>query len=134
MEVQPMVPSDQALLRSLIAVAWADGKVAEEETALIESLIESFGADEAEAEDFRSFASEKKTLDDVPLDDLDEGSRRRLLQLSVLVSYVDGVQDETEKTFIDDLAKRLEIPEEERIPLMKGSEMRAKGLLRVLRS
>lgn len=129
-----MVPSDQALLRSLIAVAWADGKVAEEETALIESLIESFGADEQEATDFRAFASEQRTLDDVPLDDLDEGSRRRLLQLAVLVSYVDGVQDDTERTLIGDLALRLGIPEEEREPLMKGSEMRAKGLLRVLQA
>jgi uncharacterized membrane protein YebE (DUF533 family) len=129
-----MLPSDRALLRSLIAVAWADGKVAEEETALIDSLIESFGATEEEAAEFRAFASEKRTIDDVPLDDLDEGSRRRLLQLSVLVSYVDGVQDETERSLIDELAKRLEIPEEERGPLMKGSEMRAKGLLRVLQA
>ncbi len=129
-----MVPSDHALLRSLIVVAWADGKVAEEETALIESLIESFGANEEEAVEFREFGKTPKTLDDVPLADLDEGSRRRLLQLAVLVSYVDGVQDETEKTLIDDLAARLEIPEDERGPLMKGSEMRAKGLLRVLQA
>lgn len=129
-----MLPSDRALLRSLIAVAWADGKVAEEETALIDSLIESFGANEHEAKEFHEFASEKRTLDDVPLDDLDEGSRRRLLQLAVLVSYVDGVQDETERKLIDELAARLDIPDEERIPLMKGSEMRAKGLLRVLQA
>lgn len=129
-----MQPSDHALLRSLIAVAWADGKVAEEETALIESLIDSFGATEDEAEEYRKFASEKRTLDDVPLADLDEGSRRRLLQLAVLVSYVDGVQDDTERTLINDLAERLEIPAEEREPLMRGSEMRAKGLLRVLQA
>lgn len=129
-----MVPSDSALLRSLIAVAWADGKIAEEETALIESLIESFGADPSEAEEFRAFAKEKRSLDDVPLGDLDEGARRRLLQLAVLVSFVDGVQDDTERDLIDDLAERLEIPTEEREPLMKGSEMRAKGLLRVLQA
>jgi uncharacterized membrane protein YebE (DUF533 family) len=129
-----MQPSDHALLRSLIAVAWADGKVAEEETALIESLIDSFGATDEEAEEFRQFARQKRTLDDVPLDDLDEGSRRRLLQLAVLVSYVDGVQDETERSLINDLAERLDIPAEEREPLMKGSEMRAKGLLRVLQA
>jgi len=129
-----MLPSDRALLRSLIAVAWADGKIAEEETALIDSLIESFGATEEEAVEFHAFASEKRTLDDVPLQDLDEGSRRRLLQLAVLVSYVDGSQDETEHARIDDLAGRLEIPEAERGPLMKGSERRAKGLLRVLQA
>lgn len=129
-----MVPSDRALLRSLIAVAWADGKVAEEETALIESLIDSFGADETEAEDFRVFAAERRTLADLPLDDLDPGSRRRLLQLAVLVSYVDGKQDEAELALIHGLAERLGIGPEEREPLMKGSEMRAKGLLRVLQA
>ena len=129
-----MVPSDRALLRSLIAVAWADGKVAEEETALIESLIDSFGADEAEAEEFRAFAAERRSLEDLPLDDLDPGSRRRLLQLAVLVSYVDGAQDEAELALITGLAERLGIPPEEREPLMKGSEMRAKGLLRVLQA
>ena len=129
-----MEASDRAVLRSLIAVAWADGKVAEEETALIESLIESFGADEQTAKELRAFASEPRTLDDVPLGELDGGSRRRVLQLAVLVSYVDGQQDETERELIQDLARRLDIPDEEREPLLKGSEMRAKGLLRVLQA
>jgi uncharacterized tellurite resistance protein B-like protein len=129
-----MVPSDRALLRSLIAVAWADGKVAEEETALIESLIDSFGADATEAEEFRAFAAERRTLEDLPLGDLDPGSRRRLLQLAVLVSYVDGKQDESELALINGLADRLGIEAAEREPLMKGSEMRAKGLLRVLQA
>jgi uncharacterized tellurite resistance protein B-like protein len=129
-----MVPSDRALLRSLIAVAWADGKVAEEETALIGSLIDSFGADEAEAAEFRAFSAEQRTLEDLPLGDLDPGSRRRLLQLAVLVSYVDGVQDERELALIHGLADSLGISPEERVPLMKGSEMRARGLLRVLQA
>ncbi len=129
-----MVPSDLAVLRSLIAMAWADGKVAEEETALIDSLIESFGADEQEAKELRDFAAEKRSLDDVPLDELDHGSRRRLLQLAVLVSFVDGEQDDTEVKVLEDLAQRLEIPDEERTSLMHGSAMRAKGLLRVLQA
>lgn len=129
-----MQPSDKALVRSLIAVAWADGKIAEEETALIDSLIESFGADEAETEELKAFASSRRTLDDVPFGELDHGARRRLLQLAVMVSYVDGRQDDTEKTLIDDLAGRLEIPEDEKGPLLQGSSMRAKGLLRIMQA
>ncbi len=129
-----MVPTDRSVLRSLIAMAWADGKVLEEETALIDSLIESFGANEEEAAELREFAATKRTLDDVPLDELDDGSRRRLLQLAVLVSFVDGEQDDTEKALLEDLAERLEIPEEERKALMNGSAQRAKGLLRVLQA
>lgn len=129
-----MAPSDLAVLRSLIAVAWADGKVAEEETALIDSLVESFGADEAEAADLLEFAATPRTLDDVPLGELDAGSRRRLLQLAVLVSFVDGEQDDTELALLKDLAGRLEISDEERRSLMHGSALRAKGLLRVLQA
>lgn len=129
-----MVPSDLSVLRSLIAMAWADGKVLAEETALIDSLIESFGANEEETAELKEFAATQRTLDDVPLDELDEGSRRRLLQLAVLVSFVDGEQDETEQQLLEDLADRLEIPEDERRALMAGSAMRAKGLLRVLQA
>jgi uncharacterized tellurite resistance protein B-like protein len=129
-----MDTSDNALLRSLIAVAWADGKIAEEETALIASLIESFNATEEETKELEEFASTKKTLEDVPLDTLDEGARRRLLQLSVMVSYVDGVQDEAEKKLIEDLADKLEISKEEREPLLEDAAMRAKGLLRSIQS
>lgn len=129
-----MLPSDKALVRSLIAVAWADGKIAEEETALIDSLIESFDANEQEAKELKVYAATKRSLDDVPLTELDEGDKRRLLQLAVMVSYVDGVQDESEKKLIDDLADRLKIPEEERGPLLQGSAMRAKGLLRIMQA
>ena len=129
-----MLDSDKALVRSLIAVAWADGKIAEEETALIDSLIESFDANEEETKDLREFAATKRTLDDVPFDELDDGSKRRLLQLAVMVAYVDGKQDETEKSLIDDLASKLGISDEERGPLLQGSAMRAKGLLRILQA
>lgn len=127
-----MDASDKALLRSLIAVAWADGKVAKEERALVDSLIESFHADEAETKELLRFASARRTLDDVALKELDAGSRRRLLQLAVMVSFVDGAQDETERALIEDLARRLEISKEESEPLLKDAAMRAKGLLRSL--
>jgi tellurite resistance protein len=127
-----MEASDKTLLRSLIAVAWADGKVAKEERALVDSLIEAFHADEAETKELRRFASASRTLDDVALQDLDAGDRRRLLQLAVLISFVDGAQDEKEKALIDDLARRLEIPKEESEPLLEDAAMRAKGLLRSL--
>ena len=129
-----MDASDLTLLRSLIVMAWADGKVAEEETTVIDALIESFGASEEEAAELREFAREPKTLEDVRLDELDEGNRRRLLQLSVLVSFVDGKQDETEKALLEELARRLEIPQDERDALLQSAAMRAQGLLRTLKA
>ena len=129
-----MDASDLTLLRSLIVMAWADGKVAEEETTVIDALIESFGATEEEAAELREFAREPKTLDDARLEELDEGSRRRLLQLSVLVSFVDGKQDETERALLEELARRLEIPPDERDALLESAAMRAQGLLRTLKT
>ena len=129
-----MDASDSALLRSLVAVAWADGKVAEEEMSIIESLIESFGASQAEAAELRSFAQQRRTLEDVPLNELDNGSRRRLLQLAVLVAYADGEFGGQERLLLDELANRLDIPPDERAGLVKDSAIRAKGLFRMLQS
>jgi tellurite resistance protein len=129
-----MEASDRALIRSLIAMAWADGKVAEEERALIDAIIESFAVSVEEAAELRQFGQEPRTLDDVPLNDLDHGSRRRLLQLAVMVSYVDGDFDETERALLSDLAHRLDIPLDERAALLEDSARRAKGLLRSLQA
>ena len=129
-----MEASDSALIRSLIAMAWADGKVAEEERALIDAIIESFGVSAEEAAELREFGQEPRTLDDVPLNDLDHGSRRRLLQLAVMVSFVDGDFDKTEQALLNDLADRLDIPLDERAALFEDSARRAKGLLRSLQA
>ena len=65
-----MHEQDKAILQSLVSVAWADGTFAERERELLEALLESFGASDAEAEELREYAKTKRTLEDIPLNEL----------------------------------------------------------------
>ncbi|MFO0658273.1 MAG: DUF533 domain-containing protein [Polyangiaceae bacterium] len=130
--IRAMHQQNMAILQSLITVAWADGKVADEEKEVIEALLQAFDASKAEAEFIRDFAKTKKTLEDIPLDELLADDRRVLLQHAVLVTFIDGVQDDNEKKFLNDLAAKLELPEAEREQLLNAATDRAKRFLSLL--
>jgi len=115
-----------------VSVAWADGTFADTEREMVEALISAFEASEDEAKSIREYAAEKKTLDDIPLKDLSEGDRRVLVQHAVLLTYVDGEQHETEKSFIDGMCKKLAIPDDEAKSLVDAAEERAKRFLNLL--
>ena len=127
-----MQEHQEAMVKSLVAVAWADGRMDGEETEVIEALVSAFEIDGPDAEAIRDFAKESKTLDDVPLTDLSASDRRLLLQHAVILTYIDGEQSEAEKTILDDLVARLRIPEGEATQLLAASEERAKRLLELL--
>src|SRR4051812_33236877 len=118
-----------AIVKSLVSVAWADGVFAEEEREVIEALISAFEANEQEAEYIRSYAAERKSLDDVPLSDLSADDRRVLVQHAVLLSFVDGEQAETERKFIEDLCDKLRIPADEAKAITEAAAERVKRFL-----
>ena len=121
-----------AILKGLVSVAWADGRLAGEEKEVLEALLQAFEATPSEAHELRLFAREPKKLSDVPLHDLSADARRLLLQHAVLLSYVDGEQDVTEKKIIDELCEVLRIPGIESKGLVAAAEDRAKSLLKLL--
>lgn len=127
-----MQDQNMAIVKSLVSVAWADGEFAEQEREMIEALISAFEATEAQAEELRQYAAEKKTFDDLPMSDLTADDRRVLLQHAVLMSFVDGEQHDSEKQMITELCKRLEIPQEEATSLVSAAEARAKRFLNLL--
>jgi tellurite resistance protein len=86
----------------------------------------------SEAHELRRFAQTPRSLADVPIQELGFAARRQLLQHAVLLSYVDGKQDEKEKALLDQLVLALEIPPLEARDLMRDSEERAKALLKLL--
>ena len=128
----PMHEQNMAIVKSLVTVAWADGSFADEEREMVEALIAAFEANDAEAKEIRAYAAEKKTLDDVPVTDLSTDDRRVLLQHAVLLSYVDGEQHAAEKSYIEQLCKKLRIPDDEAKSLISAAEDRAKKFLNVL--
>jgi len=127
-----MHEQNMAIVKSLVSVAWADGVFADAEKDMVEALIAAFEADEAEAREIRAYATVKRTIDDVPVTELSADDRRVLVQHAVLLTYVDGNQDASEKAFIDQLCQRLRIPDDEAKALVDSAEARAKRFLNLL--
>jgi tellurite resistance protein len=119
----------EAMLKSLVAVAWADGRLEGEETEVINALLSAFEITGDDAEAIREYAKEPKTLTDVPLTDLSASDRRLLLQHAVILTYIDGEQSKEEKDLLTELIGRLNIPDAEAKVLLEASEARAKRLL-----
>ena len=127
-----MQAQNLAVVKGLVSVAWADGHVSREETEVLDALLEAFQALPSEAHELRKFAQTPRSLADVPIHELGFAARRQLLQHAVLLSYVDGKQDEKEKALLEQLVAALEIPALEARDLLRDSEERAKSLLKLL--
>lgn len=127
-----MQEHQEAMVKSLVAVAWADGRMDGEETEVIEALLSAFEIEGADADRIRDYAKTPKTLDDVPLTELSASDRRLLLQHAVILTYIDGTQSEDEKKVLADLVERLHLPATEAKVLLEASEQRAKRLLDLL--
>ena len=124
-----MHDENMAIVKSLVSVAWADGVYAAEEREMVEALIAAFDASDDDAKIIRDYAAEKKTIDDVPVTDLSADDRRVLVQHAVLLTFVDGHQDETEKAFIGTLCEKLRIPDVEAKGIIDAAARRAQDLL-----
>lgn len=122
----------EAIVKSLVAVAWADGNLAAQEEEVLEALIGAFQLEGADADTLRTFGKDKKSLDDVPLTELSADDRRTLLQQAVIVTYADGQQCDEEKALLQDLATRLRIPEQEAGEIIAAGDRRAQRWLSTL--
>lgn len=127
-----MREENMAILKSLVSVAWADGEFHDKEREMVEALIAAYEASEEQAAEIRKYASEKKTLDDLPLADLTFDDSIAVLQNAVLLTFVDGEQHADEKKFVDELSARLGFPPDMAKPIIEGAEGRAKRFLNLL--
>ena len=121
-----------ALLQALVPVAWADGDFAATEKEMLDALLEAYEASPEEKTRLQEYAKEKRTLDDINLQDLSAGSRRVLLQHAVLLSFADGEQHAAESKLIGELAVKLKIPADEAKAVITEAEARAKKNLKLL--
>lgn len=127
-----MHAQNMAIVKSLISVAWADGTFADAEREMVDALIAAFESTDEQAKEVREYSATKKTLDDIPVHELSDDDCRVLLQHAVLLSYVDGVQHSDEKKLIEELAKKLGIPDDESKSLIELAEARARRFLNLL--
>jgi uncharacterized tellurite resistance protein B-like protein len=121
-----------ALIQALVPVAWADGDFAEKEKEMLDALLDAYEATPEEKTRLQEYAKEKRTLDDINLQDLSAGDRRVCLQHAVLLSFADGEQHPAESKLIGELAAKLRIPADEAKAVITEAEARAKKNLNLL--
>ena len=127
-----MHEQDIAIVKALVPVAWADGNYADKERETIEALLVAYEATPEEKKAVHDFAAQKRTLDDINVQDLSAHDRRVLLQHAVLVTFADGDQSADEVAFLKQMAERLRIPEDEAKAVMDSAAERAKKHLHLL--
>lgn len=124
-----MTPSEKNIVKSLVAVAWADGTVKEPEAGMIDSLLWAFGASEEDESEIKEFAKKKRTIkDDVPLDTLDDKDRELLLAHAALLTHADGKQTKAEEKLLKDLADHLGVSGAALQPIVEHARERAEKL------
>jgi uncharacterized tellurite resistance protein B-like protein len=121
-----------AIVKALVPVAWADGKFADQEMECIKAFLDAYNASDEERKTILDYAKEKRTLEDITLQDLSADDRRILLQHAVLVSFADGEQAVAEDEFLKELARKLKIPDDEAEAVMTEAATRAKKNLKLL--
>jgi uncharacterized tellurite resistance protein B-like protein len=99
---------------------------------MLEALLDAYGANDNEKQQLREYAKEKRTLDDINLQDLAAADRRVLLQCAVLLTFADGEQHASESKLLGELATKLRIPDEEAKHVIAEAETRAKKNLNLL--
>jgi tellurite resistance protein len=108
-----MTPGEKNIVKCLVAVAWADGKVAAPESGVIEGLLCGFDASESEEREILDYAKQKRTLSaDAPLKELTQEERELLLANAALLTHADGEQSDSEKELLSKLVTMLEFDEE----------------------
>ncbi|MEO6598441.1 MAG: TerB family tellurite resistance protein [Polyangiaceae bacterium] len=107
-----MTPGEKNIVKCLVAVAWADGKVASPESGVIEGLLCGFDASEDEERELLDYAKRKRTLStDAPLKELTQEERELLLANAALLTHADGDQSDSEKELLNKLVSMLEFDE-----------------------
>lgn len=122
----------EAMLKSLVAVAWADGRMDGEETEVIEALLSSFEIQGDDAAMIREYAKTSRSIDDVPITELSAADRRTLLQHAVILTYIDGEQSDRERAVLTSLVEKLRIPADEAKELLASADERARRLISLL--
>ena len=127
-----MQEHQEAMIKSLVAVAWADGQLHGDESQIIDALISAFALSDADAAAIRTYAKSPRTLDDVPLTELSRGDRQLLLQHAIFVTHADKVQSDAERKIIGELAAKLRLDAAEATQLIEATEQRVKALAALL--
>lgn len=103
-----MTPQEKNIVRSLIAVAWADGRMEATEATVVEGLLAGFDASEEEERELLEYARVPRSLEnDLPLESLSSADRGLLLSNAALLTMADGEESAGERAVLGRLAELL---------------------------
>ncbi|HVU02685.1 MAG TPA: TerB family tellurite resistance protein [Polyangiaceae bacterium] len=108
-----MTPGEKHVLRSLVAVAWTDGQLADGEVGVIEGLLSGFDATDEEEAEILAYAKTRRSLGDIPVGELSDEDKELLLSNAALITHADGDQSEDERGVLDQLVELLGFAEDE---------------------
>jgi uncharacterized tellurite resistance protein B-like protein len=124
-----MTPVEKIIVKSLVAVAWADGALAEPESGMIDSLLWAFGASDEQEAEVREFAKKKRTIKaDIVAKTLDQDARELLFAHAALLTHADGKQTPAEAKLLKSLAEHLQFSDEDAQRISEHAKERAKGM------
>jgi tellurite resistance protein len=104
-----MTPSEKNIVKALVAVAWADGKIEQPESGIIEGLLCGFDASEDEEQEIIAYSKQKRTFkEDIPVAEMTKEDRELLLANAALLTHADGDQSGQERELLDRLVSLLE--------------------------
>jgi uncharacterized tellurite resistance protein B-like protein len=124
-----MTPVEKTIVKSLVAVAWADGALAEPEAGMIDGLLWAFGATEEQEAEIREFAKKKRTIKvDIVAKVLDKDAREILFAHAALLTHADGKQTPAETKLLRSLAEHLEFSDEDASRIILHAKERAQTM------
>lgn len=117
-----MTPAERNIVKSLIAVAWADGQMESSEASVVEGLLVGFDASESEETELLEWAKTPRSLDaDIPVAEMSLADRELLLSNAALLTMADGTQTEDEAAALSQLTRVLQIQPSEAKKIIEGS-------------
>jgi uncharacterized tellurite resistance protein B-like protein len=124
-----MTPEEKNIVKSLIAVAWADGTVKEPERGMIDGLLWAFNASDEDEAELVEYSKKKRTLkDDVPVSELGPADRELLLAHAALLTHADGKQTKAELRILSGLTELLGFSGDQAKPIIASARERASRL------
>jgi uncharacterized tellurite resistance protein B-like protein len=125
-------PQDLVIVKGLVCVAWADGRLAQEERVVLQALLDSFSATPTDRREVEQYSAEQRGIADISCLELDHDARRVLLQHAVLLTFAAGQPGDSEQRLIERLCEALAIPKQEATGLIAQATERAQQHLSLL--
>jgi tellurite resistance protein len=109
-----MTPGEKNIVKSLVAVAWADGKMEAPEANVIEGLLAGFDASPEDEQEILEYSKTRRTFaNDIPVTELSMEDRELLLANAALLTHADGEQSPEEKALLERLSATLGFSQEQ---------------------